>query len=77
MKLRHILSTVLIVSSMAFAIPAQAGHCMKQDMACCKENKSCKANHMKCCAGKGGKQYCSHKDACCSKECGTTSEKKS
>jgi len=56
---------------MAFAIPAQAGHCMKQQMACCKDNKACKKDHMDCCKKSGGKQSCAHKDACCSKECGT------
>ncbi|HXA19671.1 MAG TPA: hypothetical protein VN380_21990 [Thermoanaerobaculia bacterium] len=71
MKLRRILSAAVVVTSMAFAIPAQAGHCMKQQMACCKDNKVCKKDHMDCCKKSGGKQSCSHKDDCCSKECGT------
>ena len=70
MKIRRILSAVLVVTSMAFAIPAQAGHCMKQQMACCKDNKACKKEHMDCCKKSGGKQSCSHKDDCCGKECG-------
>ena len=75
MKVGRILSTLLIATSLAMAIPAQAGHCMKQDMACCKDNKACKKDHMKCCAGKGGKEYCSHKADCCSKECGMHEKK--
>jgi len=71
MKLRRILSAALVVTSMAFAIPAQAGHCMKQDMACCKDQKACKKDHMDCCKKSGGKHYCSHKDNCCATECGT------
>jgi len=69
MKLRRILSGALIVGVMAFAIPAQAGHCMNQKHGCC--TKACRKVSHKCCQKGGGGKYCSHKKNCCSKECGT------
>ena len=69
MKARRILSGALVVAVMAFAIPAQAGHCMKQNHKCC--TKACRKVAHKCCQKGGGGKYCTHKDDCCGKKCGT------
>ena len=69
MKIRRVFSALLVVTSMTFAIPAQAGHCMKQNMACCTDHKSCKKEHMDCCKGSATVQSCSYKKDCCTDKC--------